>query len=469
MSILRFTASADTTITDAFRPYTTSRSYYSNMGAADSLELFSIYHSGSSPEKSRILLNFPINEISQSRTEGNIPSAGNVSFILKLYNVEHPETLPKNYSVLVKPISGSWDEGYGLDLENYSDIGQTQTGGFGVGWKFRSTTEVPYVWSADGGDYYSGYDKVFHFDNGIEDVELDITDVIEAQISNILPHNGIGVMLSGSFENGTNNTTYYTKRFSARSSEYFYKIPSVEARWETFIKDDRGNFFFESANLESSDNTQNIYFYNKINGTLKNLPNNTIPFVKLLNEESVEITSSIPTVKVQDGVYKASFSITGSDDSLLSDVWYSGSSTYFTSTIEAKVRTFEDTSTNNEYVFNITNLKNIYKNYETPTIKVYSRTKDWSPNIYNTSQNTIETLSFNNLYYKVFRIVDNLTIIDYGADPIAYTKCSYDKNGNYFDLNMSILEPGYAYGIKLALIDDKQKLEIPNIYRFKVE
>ncbi len=281
MSILKYTASADTTITDAFAPYTTNRAYYANMGAADSLEVFSIAHSGSSSEKTRILINFPIDKIASDRNAGTLPQSGSVNFIFKLYNVKHPETLPSGYDILLKPISGSWDEGYGLDLENYSDIGQTQAGGYGVGWKFKSTTATSEVWSSDGGDFYEGYDKTFHFDTGLEDVELDVTNIIEDQLAGTISSDGMAVMLSGAFEDGTNLKDYYTKRFSARSSQYYYKIPSIEARWETIVKDDRNDFYFESPNLELEDNTQNIYFYNRINASLKDLPGAAIPYVEI--------------------------------------------------------------------------------------------------------------------------------------------------------------------------------------------
>ena len=469
MSILKYTASADTTITDAFSPYSTSRSYYANMGAADSLEIFSIPHSASSPERSRILVNFPVTAISESRNTGAIPASGSVNFIFKLYNVQHPETLPKNYDVVIKPISASWDEGNGLDMENYTDLGQTQTAGYGVNWKYRSTTEAPYVWAADGGDYVSGYEKIYHIDNGTEDIEVDVTDIVEAQISNTIPSYGLAVMLSGAFEDGTNNTTYYTKRFSARSSEYFYRVPALEARWETTVKDDRNNFFFESVNLDDSDNTQNIYFYNRVNGNLKNIRNDVVPFVKITDLSGTILTSSIQSTKVSTGIYRASFHISGTADAELVDVWYSGSNVYFSSSIDAQIRSFDDTFVNSEYIFAITNLKNSYKNYEKPTIRVFGREKDWSPNIYKIANKAINTLTFNNLYYKIFRIVDNLTIIDYGISPIAYTKCSYDKNGNYFDLDMSMLQTGYAYGIKLMVLNGDTKVEIPNVFRFKVE
>ena len=43
MAIIRFTASADTTITNAFESNLRLRGTGSNMGYADSLEIFSIY------------------------------------------------------------------------------------------------------------------------------------------------------------------------------------------------------------------------------------------------------------------------------------------------------------------------------------------------------------------------------------------------------------------------------------------
>ena len=466
MPIMKFTASADTTIVNAYFPNTLTRAHYANIGAADSLEIFSIYNSGSETQKARALVQFPINEISQSRTVGNIPASGSVNFIFKLYNVQHPETLPKNYYVLINPISSSWDEGHGLDLENYSDTGRTGSKGFGSNWFYRTTE----LWNNVGGDYISGsYSKQFYFNEGTEDIELDVTNIIEAQISGVLPPYGVAISLSGNYENGVNATTYYTKRFSARSSEYFYKVPALEARWKSVTNDDRGDFYFTSNNLSNSDNLQNIYLFNRVNGTLKDIPNSPTVNVKILNVSGTLLTSSIGTTKVSTGVYKASFSITGSEDTTLTDIWFSGSLGFYTGSIEAKVRYFEDSAVLQEYVLSLTNLKNIYKQNEKPNIRIYGRPKDWSPNVYSVANKNIETLTFKNLYYKVFRIVDDYVVIDYGISPIEYTLCSYDKNGNYFNLDMNMFEKGYAYGIKLMLKNEDSKTEFPTVYRFKVE
>lgn len=469
MPILKYTASADTTITDAYKPYTLTRQYLANMGAADSLEVFSIYSSGSATQKARVLVKFPINQISQSRTNGTIPASGSVSFIFKLFNVEHPETLPNKYYLSVMPISSSWDEGYGLDLENLTDIGQSGSVGIGCNWIYRSTSALTSTWAIQGGDFVTAFEKQAFIDDGTSDLEINITDIVEAQINGTIPNEGLGIMLSGAYENGGNEETYYTKRFSARSSEYFYKKPAIEVRWESVLKDDRGDFYYYSPNLSNSDNNQNIYFYNRVNGSLKDLPNSVVPLVSIYNESGSFMTGSIQSTKVSTGTYKATFFITGTSEEQLKDVWLSGSNQYYTGSIQAKVRYFDDSYAISEYVINITNLRSVYKQVEKPIIRVFGRLKNWSPNIYTIANNEIPTITFKNLYYKVYRIVDGLTIVDYGISPIAFTKCSYDKNGNYFDLDMSAFEKGYAYAIKLMLLNEDIKVEFPQVFRFKVE
>jgi hypothetical protein len=470
MPILKFTASADTTITNAYKPGTLNRAYYANLGAADSLELYSIYNSGTVPQKSRILIQFPINDISQSRTNGSIPASGNVNFIFNLYNVTHPETLPTNYYAIVTPISSAWDEGYGLDLENLTDIGQSGSKGIGSNWIQRSTTSGDGLWVTSGGDFITGsYAKTVFFDNGIENISLDITKIVEDQISGVIPNYGLAVYLSGGYEDGTFEKTYYTKRFSSRSSEYFYKVPTIQARWESTVKDDRGQFFYASDNLSDTDNQQSLFFYNRFNGALKDLKNNTIPYVKVYNSSGSLLATNLISSRVSTGTYKVTFSITGSVEDTFSDVWFSGSSEFYTGSFDISKREFDDSFSIKEYVLSSTNIKNTYSFFEKPVIKIFAREKNWNPNIYSIAQKDITPTILKKLYYKVFRVIDNLDIIDYGISPTAYTLTSYDKNGNYLTLDMSMFEKGYSYGIKFMLLNEDIKIEFPEIFKFKVE
>ena len=127
MSIRRYTASADTTITNAFEANLQLRGTGSNMGASDILEAFSIYgqQDSASSELSRILIKFPIDQIQTDRSASTIPASGNVDFYLRLFNAKHSQTLPKDYKkvrygeILVdrEQIKGIADE-YAKQLES---------------------------------------------------------------------------------------------------------------------------------------------------------------------------------------------------------------------------------------------------------------------------------------------------------------------------------------------------------------
>ena len=97
MAIKRFFATKDNTISNAFKEGLSLSATGSNMGAADILEVFSIYgqKTTSSVELSRALVQFPIADISADRDSGDIPASGSVRFFMRLFNARHSEQLPK--------------------------------------------------------------------------------------------------------------------------------------------------------------------------------------------------------------------------------------------------------------------------------------------------------------------------------------------------------------------------------------
>jgi hypothetical protein len=473
MSIKRYIASKDTTITNAFRENLTDRATEANTGGADSLEVFSILGQSttSSLEKSRILVEFPINQIVSDRNSNLIPSSGSVSFYLRMFNVEHPFTVPRDFSMNIAPISGAWVEGYGMDLDSYSDYGfSLEYNGEGSNWLFSSRN---YYWFNSGGDYYTGsYILSQSFALGIEDIELDVTDICEKWLNNTIENNGFIIFLSGSAENGTTNESFFTKKFSARTSEFFFNRPCLEARWNPSVTDDRLSFYASSSLLSADDNKMNIYFYNKVNNSLKNIVNNPNLTVKFFSDSAYtqQVSSSYLLVSVpSQGIYRASVAI-DTTASVLYDKWYNSSSLapYFSSSFDVYQRTNYDYDDDKQYVLNLTNLKSSYFNNEQAKIKVFVRDYDWQPTIYTKAYDNIENTIIPNLYYKIFRFNDNYTVINYSTGSLAYTKTSYDSNGNYFDIDMNILEKDYGYGIKLATWDGKELKEFKNIFKFRV-
>ena len=124
MANKKYFANKDNTITNAFRSNLTTRGTGSNMGASDILEVFSIYGQATtaSTELERILIQFPVDDIVEDRSQGNLPDSGNVSFYLRMYNARHNQTTPRDLKLSVLPLSSSWQEGIGLDMSEYQDI-----------------------------------------------------------------------------------------------------------------------------------------------------------------------------------------------------------------------------------------------------------------------------------------------------------------------------------------------------------
>lgn len=262
MSIRRYIASKDTSITDSFKENLTIRATGSNMGESNVLEVFSIYAQAntSSVERSRALLYFPIEAIQTDRTDGVIPASGNVKFYLKMNNIVHPFTVPKKFTLNVQAVSRSWSEGYGLDMERYLDVGFAN-------WEFASSGVV---WTTQGGDFHNTPVFSQYFEKGNEDLSTDITSLVEEWLDGTKINFGLGVKLLGSEESGS--ASFYTKKFYARGAESLFKRPWIEAQFDSSKKDDRQNFFNSSSLAPAADNLNLLYLYNRHRGRLVNIP-----------------------------------------------------------------------------------------------------------------------------------------------------------------------------------------------------
>lgn len=471
MAIRRYTANSDTCISNAFQSNLRTRMTGSNFGAADILELFSIagQASTSSVEVMRILTGFPISTITADRNANKIPASGSVNFFLRMFNAPHAETLPRSFTLMVQPVSRSWESGFGIDMEEGTDITRNGTG---ANWIYASSASL---WAAPGGDYLpSLYSVSQSFDQGYEDLQIDVSTLVESWISGTIPSNGIGVFLTSSQE--SSSISYYTKRFFSSTSEFFFKRPILEARWDSSTKDERQRFFVSSSLLNSGDNQHTIYLYNYYGGQLKNIPSiatGSAIYVQVWTSASNGgLVSTTPTVVTggytASGTYSASFAI-NTTASVLYDIWYSGSSTYHTGIITAS--TFDSLDSRLEsrkFVTSITNLKPIYDTNEVARIRLFNRMKGWQPNIYTIASNTLQNTVIDNAFYKILRIPDNNVIIDYGTSSLNYTKLSYDGKGNFFDFDFSLLEPNYSYAFRFMYLVDGNYEEDSNFFKFRV-
>jgi len=516
MAFKKYVANSDNTIVNAFKANMTTRGTGANAGEADVMEVFSIYgrQSTSSAELSRILVNFPVSKIKTDRTAGKLPASGSVSFYLKLYNAKTSKTVPKDYKLVVMPVSQSWEEGDGLDLEGYKD--QTKDG-VGSNWINAASGTTWKSFAGDtivGGSYKTGSDVPIYsqsFSTGLEDVEIDITGLVEHWIAETIPRYGVGVHLSASYEAFYSSSlgvgietgsvldnregarkSYYTKRLFARGTQYFFKRPNIEARWNSVTRDDRGDFYYSSSLASNTDNLNTLYLYNYVRGRLTNIPgigstgeiyvtlysgssDNTAPSgSKLVLSVDAGAVTNVTGGCASTGIYTASLAITAAAKPLktLFDIWHNDSNTeYFTGAISPERHYASNHALEPTYFMNITNLKDSYRSDEKPRFNLYVRNKNWNPNIYTKANSNPPSTNIRSASYRVFRLLDAYEAVPYGTGSQFHTGLSYDVSGNYFDFDMNTLDGGYAYGFKFAFYDEELKswLEQDQTFKFRVE
>ena len=456
MAIKQYTASADTTITNAFKANLTARGVSGNMGQSDVLEVFKIFGQASSgsQELSRVLIKFPIESIVSDRTSNLIPASGSVKFFLNLYNAKHSTTVPKNYTLSILAASSSWDEGQGLDMEEYSDYGTAN-------WIIRQSSSGGGTssWSTAGGDSYATPAFSQSFINGTEDISVDVTTLVEQWLTGSKQNDGFLIRLTSSIE--ASSESYYTKRFFARGTEFFFKRPKIEARWDSVRRDNRGLFYASSSASDSNINT--IYLYNVVRGQLRNIPTVSTGniYVRVYDDPisgSILTTSQNPVTGgwVSTGVYSASFALETTASEVF-DRWFNSALTtcYHTGSITIDQYEAQDYDVTNNYVISLINGKPNYTTSERARFRFFIRNKDWNPTIYTVATSEVPTLTIESASYKIVRASDNTRAIDYGTGSTLHTMLSYDVSGNYFDLDMSVLEPDYKYQIYLSFFDSQ--------------
>lgn len=464
MPIKRFYPTKDTTITNAEIISENADAKKSNMGQSDSLEIFRVSSSASPDnyEESRVLLKFDASEVSSSAASLDFPLA-DTKFYLRLFNVKHDNTTPSAFNVEVGDTESDFDEGHGLDMETYKDTGAAN-------WLSSS---LDTLWTSPGGGTSTSLATAY-FEEGTEDLLVDITSYVSNSwcANPIVGNAGIMLKLPSSY------TEHYTKKFFSRGTNFHFKKPCVEARWESVVQDNGGNLFKKSSRMSESDNTQSLYFYNWVGDELKNIPDDHDLYFRAYSTEAelnadtnntVNTTATKPTT----GIYKVSIPSSAVDgNTYLWYKWYRNTSIYLTGNIELRDREFSNDYRTPDYNITINNLKDKYSHGELANLRLSIRKRDHNLNVYTISQPSFENDIIENIYYKITRRADAFEAISYGDGKDGtpkYTKLSYDTAGNYFDLDISLLEKGFMYEINFIYKIKNQHVEYKNAFKFRVE
>ncbi len=206
-----------------------------------------------------------------------------------------------SFDLILFEVPEFWDEGLGFD---YEDGGYDFTTGNVTfderpsNWFNRTTLNS---WSIEG--VYSNSPNIvetIHFDNGNEDINIDITDYVNGILTGSTNH-GLGLAFAILYQDIEAEVDQSVAFFTKYTQTFFE--PYVESFFEDRIDDNRLNFI-EKVN-------QNLYLYVTKGTNFYDLDTN--PTVDILDSNGSEVLglSNLETTKIKKGVYKVTFGLDG--------------------------------------------------------------------------------------------------------------------------------------------------------------
>lgn len=429
----------------------------SNFGASEILHLLKkagISGSVGTPATSsiaRVISQFDLSPFSDMIAAGRMPASA--IFRLHMSDAQHCGTVPASLDVEVQALSQSWDEGNGRDVDNFADKGVAN-------WEKAHSNQYWDIFGAVG----SGSTSTFHFDTGHEDLDTDVSDIVNAWLTGAAPNDGFLVKISSSQE--LDSQDYYIKMFHARNTHFPDRRPYIEARWDDSVKDDRNNFFWDVPG--------NLYLYNVIRGQPTNIPSiGTGSMLVRVSDKSGSITVITGSFTGVTGIYSASFTVpTGSySGSLWSDVWYDpANSASFLMSGAFGIGDDEERQDLSplRYFVTVTNLRESYESDEDVRLNLYVRPHDYNPaQVLTASLDSLGTV-ITKAYYRIVNDRTEDVVVPFSTGALEYTRLSYDRRGNYMRLNVGSLSSGNVYRLTFLLDVDGQKQYVDQDLKFRV-
>jgi hypothetical protein len=207
-----------------------------------------------------------------------------------------------SFDLIVFKVSEFWDEGLGFD---YEDGGYDFTTGNETfderpsNWFNRTTLDS---WSSEG--VYSNDPTILntiHFDNGNEDINVDITEYVNGIILSGDTNHGMGIAFAVLYQDITPEIDQSVAFFSKYTQTFFE--PYVETFFNDKLTDNRHNFI-EKMN-------QNLFLYVTKGTNFYDL--DELPTVDILDFNNTPIVglSDLTTTKIRKGVYMVTFGLDG--------------------------------------------------------------------------------------------------------------------------------------------------------------
>ena len=314
----------------------------------------------------RILLYFDHCKIKKMMEDGTMPDKSKITHRLKLTNagsidhtmIHHKETSSIDNSIKQRATSfdlifflipKTWDAGKGYDYsynalnKDYYDNKQLDKSRLvstdGCNWFQARNGDL---WDEEGvytNDTLSKeYDNFFsesgssiifaieRFEIGSENLDLDITEIVNKFVSGELENNGIGIAFTpalerlGEDENSIDgNFENYVGFFTNHTNTFFE--PFVETQYHDYIKDDREKFVLGKQNK--------LYLYCNLGGKLTDLDELPLVTIKDSNDEVVHdydgnMLENIEAKQFSTGIYYIDLKLNQREyepDTMLFDTW----------------------------------------------------------------------------------------------------------------------------------------------------
>ena len=456
-----------------------------NVGNAGTLDLFKLYNenvlSGSENaiELSRLLIKFPIEEITAMDNQGLIDiNDSSFKCHVKLFDVYGGQTTPKNFDAILYPLSKSFSEGVGMDVVNFSDIDATNfitasiSGGIPIVWSqpgglasgSLGSENIDVITSGTlsvaGGNSLVSLSPTQFFETGEEDLVIDVTTIASGTASGQMQNHGFLIALSSSYE--TNNKSYFVKRFASRNVQVAGLRPQLIVKYDDSQTDRHSDFIF---NVSSS-----LYLRNYHHGNLSNIVTNTAGgtlagadcmILKLESgsfKKTYKVSQAMNGRHRLDGIYSASFAVSSFESLLYNQANLTGSITFnevwsnsaetitFLSsslTINREDRKFSNTKNQNNLLVTVLNVNEEYIPGEIVNVRVFAEERD-RPIVFVKSPYEKKSQIFGEMFYRVRDVSDGKILIDFDKATNS-TKLSTDRDGMFFKFYTDSLPRGRTY------------------------
>ena len=434
----------------------------SNLGYNELLYVYKAFDANSNIGVVRSLLSFSYDGFNSWFSSSNVSFVtSSVTYCLKLThnpNLEPNKELAESFDLTIYPLTRFWDEGTGM---SWSDLGYSN-------WKYAtSTTE----WTLTGSDYYNLVSASQHFDSGIENLYVDVTDIVEYQREN----NNYGFVVKLSEDCETNSNEYETKSFWSRHTHYLDYRPRLELWYDDHLDDCRGCYEFNT--------TGSLYVYNISKGQFANFVGTTSASAltaSLYNNSDISsatFSSSFALEWLQDGVYKyqVSLPLTSSLTDLADE--YSGKITLYEYIFDENGGELKSNNTVFAYenppylqvdplrVIIQTNIKNVYKQGERAKIEIFMREK-WPQKgtVRSLQKERYSDIIYPSGSYRLEYANTSEVLVPFGE----YSLLSSDQISNYFWLDTNSLAQGFSYKLRFRFYYGKEIFEPDDYWTFKV-